>query len=223
MNSNHLRKLIIAGASGHACVAAEAAEGTFAIVGFVSDGDDAGVTTCYGPWLGELNQLAEVLELHHEVSVHVGIGDNGARKRVASMLEARHPGLRFATLVHASASVSRTAVLEEGVLICAGAVVGPGARIGRHVIVNTGASVDHHACVGPFASLAPGARTGGGAVVGEGSAVGMGTVIHQGIKVGSDSVVGSMALVNRDLPDRVVAYGHPCRVVRGREPGERYL
>jgi hypothetical protein len=27
MNQNHLRKLMIAGASGHACVAAEAAEG----------------------------------------------------------------------------------------------------------------------------------------------------------------------------------------------------
>ena len=47
-------------------------------------------------------------------------------------------------------------------------------------------------------------------------------MIHE-VTIGADTVVGAGAVVLGDLPDRVVAFGVPARVVRDREPGEPYL
>jgi sugar O-acyltransferase (sialic acid O-acetyltransferase NeuD family) len=216
-------RIVIIGAGGHACVAAEVAGVRFEILGFLSDQADTSLVRPYGPWLGTVGQFEEVRVLHGDFCVHVAIGDNGARSRLVSSLVEAHPDLEFPTLVHASASISKAAEIAEGVLVCAGAVVAVGARLGMHAIVNTGASLDHHASLGDYASMAPGARTGGNAVIGVGSFIGMNTVIHHGVKVGHDTIIGSMSLVNRDLPDKVLAYGNPCRIIRPREPGDKYL
>jgi acetyltransferase-like isoleucine patch superfamily enzyme len=59
--------------------------------------------------------------------------------------------------------------------------------------------------------------------LGRATAIGIGaSVIHE-VTIGADTVVGAGAVVVGDLPERVVAYGVPARVVRSREPGEPYL
>ena len=35
-----------------------------------------------------------------------------------------------------------------------------------------------------------------------------------GVKIGSGSVIGAKSLVTRDIPDNVLAFGNPCRVVK---------
>ena len=89
--------------------------------------------------------------------------------------------------------------------------------------MNTRASLDHHGVMGAYASLAPGVATGGNVSIGEGSAVSIGATVLHGRSIGAWSVVGAGATVIKDVPDHVVAYGTPARVVRGRESGERYL
>jgi acetyltransferase-like isoleucine patch superfamily enzyme len=44
--------------------------------------------------------------------------------------------------------------------------------------------------------------------------VGAGTIILEGVTIGDHVVIGAGSLVNRSLPDRVLAYGQPARVVR---------
>lgn len=41
------------------------------------------------------------------------------------------------------------------------------------------------------------------------------SVVMPGVTVGRNSVVGAFSFVNRDIPDNVVAFGVPARVVRG--------
>jgi acetyltransferase-like isoleucine patch superfamily enzyme len=57
-------------------------------------------------------------------------------------------------------------------------------------------------------------RKEGPIVIGRGSWIGVNTTILHGVTVGQCSMVGAMSLVNRDIPDKVVAYGIPCRVVK---------
>jgi acetyltransferase-like isoleucine patch superfamily enzyme len=47
-------------------------------------------------------------------------------------------------------------------------------------------------------------------------------VIH-GITIGEHTVVGAGSTVVTHIGDHVVAHGSPCRAVRAREPGDRYL
>ena len=39
-------------------------------------------------------------------------------------------------------------------------------------------------------------------------------VVVPGVTIGNDVVVGAGSVVTRDLPDRVIAAGNPCRVIR---------
>jgi len=64
---------------------------------------------------------------------------------------------------------------------------------------------------------------GGLVQVGECSAVGVGASISDRISIGSHTVIGTSAVVVRDIPDLVVAYGNPTRVQRSRAEGEKYL
>ena len=89
--------------------------------------------------------------------------------------------------------------------------------------MNTRASLDHHGVLGDYASLAPGVTVGGDVSIGEGGAVAIGATVLHGRSIGDWSVVGAGATVIDDVPDGVVAYGTPARVVREREPGDRYL
>ncbi len=44
--------------------------------------------------------------------------------------------------------------------------------------------------------------------------IGAGAIICPGVTVGDHSIVGAGSVVNRDIPDRVMAAGNPCRVIR---------
>jgi len=59
--------------------------------------------------------------------------------------------------------------------------------------------------------------------IGRCAAVTLGVTVVDRISIGENTVVGAGALVLDSLPDNVLAYGSPARVVRAREPGERYL
>ena len=44
--------------------------------------------------------------------------------------------------------------------------------------------------------------------------IGANTVILPGVTIGNDVVIGAGSVVTHDIPDHVVAFGTPCRVVR---------
>jgi acetyltransferase EpsM len=99
-------------------------------------------------------------------------------------------------------------------MISAGAIVSPGAELGRGVLLNTKASVDHDSRVGDFAHVSLGATVGARCVVGEETLVAPGATVASGCRIGARTVVGAGSVVVRDLPDDVVAWGAPARVVR---------
>jgi acetyltransferase-like isoleucine patch superfamily enzyme len=65
--------------------------------------------------------------------------------------------------------------------------------------------------------IAPGAILAGCVAVGECSLVGARVVVLPHRRVGKNVVIGAGAVVTRDIPDDVVAYGSPARVIRIRK------
>ncbi|TDG37832.1 sugar O-acetyltransferase [Pedobacter changchengzhani] len=44
--------------------------------------------------------------------------------------------------------------------------------------------------------------------------IGGNVVINAGVKIGSNVVIGSGSVVTKDIPDNMLAFGNPCKVVR---------
>lgn len=44
--------------------------------------------------------------------------------------------------------------------------------------------------------------------------IGAGAIVMPGVTIGDNTVVGAGSLVTKDIPSDVVAYGHPCKVIR---------
>lgn len=126
--------------------------------------------------------------------------------------DAAGPGLRFVTLVHPSATVSRFARLGRGVFINAGVVIGPNAVLADHVFVNRGVTVGHDTRVGAWTRLQPGCNVGGHVQIGAGVMVGMGASVIEELVIGANSVIAAGAAVIADVPERVLVAGVPAAV-----------
>jgi len=214
------KPLLILGASGHAAVLADAAQASgFSVIGFVADRP----SSCGLSLIGDESDISRLCVSHVGLQIIVAIGDNHLRRTVVTRLTAKHPSLSFATVAHPSAVLCEGSVLRPGAFIAAGSVVGVAVQVGCHAIVNTNASLDHHATLGDFASLSPAAAAGGNARIESGAAIGMGALVHHGVCIGANTVLGSLSLANKNLPDCVVAYGNPARVISSRKPGDKYL
>lgn len=44
--------------------------------------------------------------------------------------------------------------------------------------------------------------------------IGTNVVVHPGVTIGKNSIIGSGSIVTKNIPDNVVAYGVPCKVIR---------
>ena len=147
-------------------------------------------------------------------ATHVAVCGLGTTRRSRFTEQAAAAGFRFASIVHPTAHVSRTATLGEGTIVGPGAIIGAHTTIGRHVIANRGTLVGHHSVVGDHVSLQSGANVAGLCKIGDATYVGMGALILNTISVGSNSVVAAGAVVTRAVPDNVLVMGIPAVIVK---------
>ena len=54
-------------------------------------------------------------------------------------------------------------------------------------------------------------------VIGDNVWIGGGVIIMPGMTIGNNVVIGAGSVVTKDIPDHVVAYGNPCRVMRSND------
>ncbi len=140
----------------------------------------------------------------------VSIGVNAIRKKVVEKLV----GAGFGKAVHPSAVVSSSASIDEGTVVMQGGIINADAKIGRHCIINTGALVDHECIIGDYVHISPHSTLCGNVQIGEGTWIGAGTTILPGVKIGKWSVIGAGSVVNKDIPDGVLAVGNRCKTIK---------
>jgi sugar O-acyltransferase (sialic acid O-acetyltransferase NeuD family) len=218
------RDIVVIGASGHAKVIIDIIEqqGCYHIVGLIDDFGEPGTKLMGYEVIGHKDQITDLVAGGKVAGGIVAIGDNWVRYQVAQSIRERASGFLFINAIHPSARIGREVRFGVGVAVMAGVSVNPGTNIGDFCFLNTNASVDHDNTLGDFSCLQPNAATGGKVRIGAFSAISMGANIIHGVSIGSHTVVGAGSTVLSDVPDFVVAYGTPCRVIRRREPDESY-
>ena len=218
-------RIVVLGASGHASVVLDICrlEGRYQVVGLLDSYKPCG-STCRGhEVIGSWEDLPKLVAAGTVAGAIVAIGDNWRRARIVANIRGTLPDFRFVTAVHPSAQVAEDVVLGAGSVVMAGAVVNPGSEVGEFCIVNTRASLDHECVMDDYSSLGPGAVVGGCVRIGAYTAIGIGAVVLQEMQIGTHTVIGASSTVFEDVPENVVAYGTPARVIRARQPGDPYL
>ncbi|MBA7491580.1 UDP-3-O-(3-hydroxymyristoyl)glucosamine N-acyltransferase [subsurface metagenome] len=95
--------------------------------------------------------------------------------------------------------------------------------IGKNVKLAQYCNIGHDSIIQNRARLSAGVLIGGYAEIGKDTVVGMGAIIRNRVKVGTCSFIGQGSNVVKDIPDNVIAYGNPCKVVRKRFHTIQYL
>lgn len=107
---------------------------------------------------------------------------------------------------------------EKLILLELLALISSCSQIGFGVTIKRGSSIGHHANLGDFVNINPGVVLSGHVEVGHGTEMGSGAIVSNNIRIGKQCIIGEGSEVTKDIPDGVVAYGNPCRVVREVKP-----
>lgn len=207
--------MVIWGASGHSLVVADILRlsSEYEVVGLIDSVTPERKGTTFGrlPILGGREELP-ALKKTGATHLIFGFGDCTGRLNLA--LVAEEEGFEFANAVHPRATVATDVQLGPGTVVVAGAVINPGAIIGRNTIINTCASVDHECVIGEAVHIAPGSHLASRISVGDAAWVGIGAIIRNGLRIGAKSLIGAGAVVTKDVPEGVVVYGVPAKIIR---------
>jgi sugar O-acyltransferase (sialic acid O-acetyltransferase NeuD family) len=211
--------IILIGSGGHAVSITNVAHSCgYTVVNYVDD-NKSGETLLETP-------IISTDECHNLFPKHnfcIAIGDNEVRHRVVDEYKSKLSDAKFPSLIHSSCVIGVASNISEGTVVMPQTNIGPNSTVGNFCIVNTGSSIDHDCILNDYVSIGPGVITGGNVTIGARSAISIGTIVKNDICIGEDVVVGAKSYVNKSLEDNIVAYGTPCKKIRGRVSGDSYL
>ncbi len=157
------------------------------------------------PVLGDISDWAKYTEYEFVIC----LGNNTTRKKIAESMD-----VKWHTVIHPKATVSRFATVMEGSMILAGAVINPCAVIGKHCIINTGAIVEHDCVLSDYIHLCPASTLSGTVKVGENTTFGTGTKVSNNLTVCGNCIFGVGTAVIKSITEPGVYVGVPSRKLR---------
>lgn len=213
------KKVIIIGGEGNGGVIAACIEDNrkrfgdleWEVVGFVNDFE---TQVCGYPVLCGTDNVQELLknpDYYFMWGIHM-IGRNILTEKVFKKVNI--PKERFATIVHKTAFISESAVLEPGVFVMSNCYVGPQSHIGQCTLMMANSLIGHNTNVGPLCHFSVGSITSSYITIGKCSDVTLGAKVIEKRKIGDFAVAGAGSLVTHDIPDYEIHVGIPAKFMK---------
>lgn len=201
-----MKKLVLFGSGGSgreiACLVEKINQvtPTWELLGFVDDNDKQWGQQINGfPVLGGTDWIVANKE---EVYCCVTIGTMKARVAVCTKLE--DAGVKFATLIHPSASIGSFVEIGEGCIINEHCELPVNIKIGKHVFLNSDTCLGHDDVIGDYTICNPHVVISGSCTIGSRVMIGGMSFIVQLVKIGDEAVIAPGSVVY----GRVRAGGH---------------
>ena len=181
------------------------------IVGLIDNTNEG--SNYYGyPVLGTDKDAQSLHEKYPSCAVVITPDSPIVRKRLVH--EYASLGFDFATVIHPSAIVSRTASIGEGSVIQRGVNVSSNTCIGRFCKLNVNANVMHDNVVGDFSTIAPNAVLLGRVELGEEVYIGANSTVLPNKVIGRGSIIGAGAVVVNDVQQKCTMVGVPAKCIK---------
>lgn len=194
------KEIYVYGISGHGQVVADVATACgYTIAGWIDDGDNAAPD-----W-------ETFIQTHPFALIALGVGNNLIRGQLTNKILQK--GYDLPPLIHPTAVISPSAIINQGVVVMPLCVVNAHANIAQGVIINSGAVIEHDCRIGEFAHISPNVALAGGVSIGAMSHVGIGSSVIQNITIGKSSIIGAGSVIIHNIPDACTAIGIPCKPI----------
>lgn len=220
-----MEKILIIGASGHAKVIVDIIEkqNKYNIFGFLDTFKQKGEKLFNYNILGTEDDLNDIVSQNKISGCFIAIGDNYTRKTMASKIFDMNPNITFINAIHPNALIGKNVQIGQGNAIMPGTIINSDSHIGNFCILNTNSFLEHDGKMEDYSSISSGVRTGGNLTLMEGSAICIGATVLENIVIEKDTIIGAGSLVNKNIPNLVVAYGVPVKIIRNRRADDKYL
>jgi len=123
-------------------------------------------------------------------------------------------GFSFTSIISVKANVSKTALIQEGIIVQNGVNVSSEAKIGRFVKLNTNCNIMHNSIIKDYATIAPNAVILGNVEVGVNCYIGANATILPNIIVGSNVTVGAGSVVTKNIASNSIVLGNPAKLFK---------
>ena len=200
-------KIVIIGASGHGKVVADILNGYKEII-FLDDDETKDII---GKYL-VAGRSKDIDNYKDECDCIIAIGNNTIREKIYNKLSKL--GINQITLIHPTAVIDKTVVIEEGTVVMANAVLNADVKIGKGCIINTAATIDHDCTINDFVHISPGVKIAGTVDIGKRTWIGIGSSIINNLTICDDCIIGAGSTVIKDIKEEGTYTGSPVRKVR---------
>lgn len=183
------------------------------ILGYIDDDENLSGKLIHGykvigstDWLNRVNK---------EIYVVCTVSNPEVKKRIISRL--KNSNIRYATLIHPTAVLSRYVNIAEDVIVQAYCVIITNVTIGNHVQLNPQCGIGHDSIIGDYSSLYWNVNISGNVRVGIGCTLGTKTTVLQGRSIGDWAITGSCSNIVCDIPANCTAVGNPAKPIKFHE------
>lgn len=147
----------------------------------------------------------------NELIIGIGYKHLDVRKKMFNTYQNQVP---FATIIHNSAWVDPSAVIEAGCIIYPRCEIDQNSVIKSNTILNLGCSVAHDTTIGAHSFLAPRVSVAGFVSVGEACILGINCTIVDNLNITDKTQIGAGAVVTRQIDKSGVYFGNPAKFIR---------
>jgi sugar O-acyltransferase (sialic acid O-acetyltransferase NeuD family) len=134
----------------------------------------------------------------------MAISDPLAKSEIAEKL--KNKGGKFVSFIHPSATIARSSVIGEGVVICPKSTVSADAKVGDFVTINGLSGIGHDVVVGNYSTLSAYVDLTGYVEVGNKVLFGSGAKVLPKIKIGEEARIGAGTIIIKSVPKNTVMY-----------------
>lgn len=180
------------------------------VVGFYDDFVEQDTLVKELPILGKIANIEEDFfnKKFDELLIGIGYKHFGFRKKLFDDL---NPKIPFATFVHSSCVVDKTAKIGKGSVLYPTSIIDQNVIVENNVLVNLGCCISHDSTIGHHSYLSPRVAIAGKVNVGECSFIGINATIIDGISIIKNTTIGAATNVIKNIIEAGVYVGNPAK------------
>ena len=215
------KPVIIIGGAGHGCIIEACVndnrkrfgDNEWIIKGYCNDFDSE--VDGY-PVLGKICDIPRLLEegYYFAWGIHL-IAKNHLTAELFDSIKI--PDNKWATIVHKTAFIDQSVILETGCFVMYNSYIAPRTHIGKCTMVKANTNIGHDVKIGPISHVAMGATIVSCASMGYCSDIAIGASMLAHTSIGDYSMLGASGLLTHNIPNNEIWIGSPAKFFKNME------